>query len=279
MKKLIKKILKWFYFRLRLLIRLNIFKTLYINFKTQSFKDAFKFPIFVYGRLKILSLKGNIIIEVPIKTGMIKIGYKYIDLFPASLLPTQLKIVGNLIVKGNLIVGGGVHLNVDRKLSIMEFGANCTIGGGSFIKSTYYIVCGNNVQITGECVIMDCEMHYVKDIETGIIKKNFGKILIKNNCWINQRTIITKDTVIPEYSITTRNSYLNKDYTNYGTNLLLCGSPAVAKKQKVQRIFNSIKEQEIGLFFRENENDIYFIEEEGKVVHDYNDCYIFSWKY
>ena len=278
MKSTIKKIIRGFYILLRLLVRLNLTKTLYINFKTQSFRDAIKFPIFVYGRLKILSLKGKLIIEAPMKTGMIKIGYKYIDLFPTSLLPSQLNIVGKLIVKGNLIIGGGVHLNVERKYSIMAFGENCTIGGGSFVKSTYNIVCGHNVQITGECIILDSEMHYVRNIETGIIQKNFGEILIGNNCWINQRTVIAKNTIIPEFTIVVRNSYLNKDYTTYGTNLLLCGTPALPKKSKVQRIFNSKKESELELIFRESENNSYVIEDKGIMINDRNNCHIFSWK-
>lgn len=37
--------------------RLNIFKTFYINFKTQSFKVAVKFPIIVYGKCTLLHFK------------------------------------------------------------------------------------------------------------------------------------------------------------------------------------------------------------------------------
>jgi len=277
MKRIIKKILKYTFYRLRLIIRLNLIKTVYINFKTQSFSNAIKFPVFVYGRLKILSLKGDIIIKSPIKTGMLKIGYKYIDLFPNSLLPTQFNLSGNLIMRGNLIVGGGVYFGVERRDAILEFGANCTIGGGSVVKSTYQIICGDNVQITGECVVMDCEMHYVKNIETGTIKRYFDKIEIQNNCWINQRAVISKSTIIPEFSIVTRNSYLNKDYTPYGTNLLLSGSPAVPKNQKVQRIFNNNMERELGVFFRQNQ-DIQFIpEQKGIIDGDYNNSPIFNW--
>ena len=127
-------------------------------------------------------------------------------------------------------------------------------------------------------MIMDCEMHYVRNIETGIIRKNFGKIAIGNNCWINQRTIIAKNTTIPEFSNTARSSYLNKDYTSYGTNLLLCGGPAVPKQQKIQRIFNTTQEVELGKFFRGNMNNNYFIGEKGIIIDDNNDCPLFSWE-
>ena len=106
----IKRVLKFIYSILKLLYRLNITKTIYINFKTQRFSQAIKFPIFVYGPLKIVSLKGDMIFKTSIKTGMVKIGYKYIDLFPASLLPTQFNLIGKLIIKGPLIIGGGIIL-------------------------------------------------------------------------------------------------------------------------------------------------------------------------
>lgn len=192
-------------------------------------------------------------------------------------MPTQFNLSGKLIVRGNLIVGGGVYFGVERKDAIMEFGQNCTIGGGSVIKSTYQIICGDNVQITGECVVMDCEMHYVKNIETGTIKRYFDKIEIRNNCWINQRVIISKGTIIPEFSIVTRNSYLNKDYTTYGTCLLLSGSPAVPKNQKVQRIFNTNMERELGVFFRQNQDIKFITEQKGIIDDDYNNSPIFNW--
>lgn len=277
MIRICRKLIKWLYLRIRLLIRLNLIKTFYINFRTQPFGKAIKFPIFVYGRLKILSLRGNFIIEAPISLGMIKIGYKYIDLFPASLIPAQIKITGKLIVAGNLIIGGGVSFFVEGTHSLMKVGKNCTIGGGSYIKATNNVEFGDNVQITGECVIMDCEMHYVRNIETGLIKRNFGIIYIGANCWINQRTIIVKNSIIPKYSITARASYLNKDYSLYGTNLLLFGSPAIPKDDKFQRIFNINQEAELGNYFRGNMNNLYFKSNEGIIDNDNNNCPLFSW--
>ena len=172
----------------------------------------------------------------------------------------------------------GVYFGVERKEAIIEFGANCTIGGGSILKSTYFIQCGNNVQITGECVVMDCEMHYVLNIETGTINRYFGKIQINNNCWINQRAVIAKNTIIPGYSIVTRNSFLNKDYTQYGTNLLLSGSPAIPKNKKVQRVFDVLTERDVGDFFRRNEEKIFVLKQKGQINDDNNNSSIFNWQ-
>lgn len=257
--KIIKEILLF----IRSLYRSNIVKTIYINYKTQPLKKAFKLPIFIGKNSKIHSLRGNIIIDSEIiRPGMIKIGYKHWDLFPSSYVTTQLTVKGCLVIKGPLIVSGGVHLFV-WKNAFLEIGQNCSVGGGTMLKSISEITIGENTCITGDCTILDSNMHYVKNIETGIIAKKQGKIHIGKNCWINQSSIITKGTFLPDFSIVARGSFLNKDYTSYGTNLFLVGSPAVVSKNKVQRIFNIEKEKALNEYFRRNEGEMEYRDELG----------------
>lgn len=40
---------------------ISLFKTLYVNFRTLPFKQAIKFPIYIYGRVKFYSLEGDIV--------------------------------------------------------------------------------------------------------------------------------------------------------------------------------------------------------------------------
>jgi acetyltransferase-like isoleucine patch superfamily enzyme len=215
------------------------------------FSKAIKFPIYIYKKTKIRSLKGKITINVPIKPGLIKIGYN-IDGISLSMLPVQLNIVGEIIFNGNAIISKGATISVYGELNI---GNCCTIGSGSFIKTMQNISLDDNVQITYDCTIFDCDMHYVKNIETGVIKNNRAPIIIGKNCWINAGTIVSKGTVLPDYSITARNSYLNKDYSKYGTNLFLVGSPAKPLNIKVQRIF-SIKEQyKLNNYFKDHSKE------------------------
>ncbi len=55
--------------------RINIYKTLLMNFANLPFKEACKLPIWVRGKCKIAHLgQGKIIIKGQIKTGMIGIG-------------------------------------------------------------------------------------------------------------------------------------------------------------------------------------------------------------
>ena len=57
--------------------KVNWVKTLYFNFKMFSFSIARKLPVFFYGSIKFTSMKGEIKIKAPIKSGMIGFGQPY----------------------------------------------------------------------------------------------------------------------------------------------------------------------------------------------------------
>lgn len=234
----------------KIMLQLNVIKTLYINFRKLPFLQAIHIPIYVYGHLKIDSLKGRIIINHPIKTGMIKIGYD-IDAAPLASLKSRLIIRGVLIFNGFVLIGKGSVVAVEGEMVI---GNCCTIGSGCLMKSMTNISIGDNCCITYGCTIFDSNMHYVKNIETGIVKKNRAPIIIGKSCWVNAGTIIAKGVVLPDYSITARNSYLCKDYSSFGNNLFLVGSPAKILNVKIQRIFSSKEQNRLGNYFKENPN-------------------------
>ncbi len=258
MKNKIKNILRPIYRFFKLIWILNCYKTIYINFKTQSFQNAIKFPIFVYGKLKICSLKGRIIIDAPIETGMIHIG-KDLDHNPVSLNPIKLNVCtnGKLIFKGRSLISGGSTVTVWSGEIVL--GKNVTLGSGVQIKSVEKIVVGDFSRITALCTVMDTNVHYVKNTKTGEIKRSSAPIKIGSYCWINSGSSVTKGAVIPNYCITVRNTYLNKDYSVLcEANSMLAGTPAKVVASGVQRIFDFEEETRLNKYFNENKDtDVY----------------------
>lgn len=250
MKNKLKTIIKPIYKCIRLFFLLNILKTIYVNFKTQPLSKAIKLPIFVYGKLEIYSLRGKIIIDSPIQTGMIHLG-KDLDHNPVSLNPIKLTIDGILKFNGHSLISGGTTITVWN--GIINLAKNVSIGSGVQLKAYTKIEIGENSQIVALCTVMDTNVHYVKNIKTGEISKSFAPIIIGKNCWINQGSVITKGTIIPDYCIAARNTFLNKDYTNIcEPNSILAGSPAKVIANDMQRIFDFEEETKLNKYFIEN---------------------------
>ena len=244
------KIIRPIYYFVRRLVRLNIIKTLYFNFKMMPIGQAIRLPIYLYGKIRFHGLHGKVTISAPIERGMIKIGYRWHDLWPTSYLPTQLRIDGKLVFDGWAIISGGAAITVVG--AILKLGNLCVIGGGTVIKALKNISIGDSTRITGDCTIMDCDMHFVKNIETGVIKNNMAPIAIGSNCWINSRSVISKGAVIPDFTVAARSSFINKDYSQFGKNLFLVGQPAKPLDIKVQRIMGTTEQHRIAEEFKKN---------------------------
>lgn len=244
-----RKILGKAYRFIREIYRVNYFATIFVNFAFLPFFKAIHFPIFCYGKMRFHYTRGKIIIDGRVTPGMIKIGYRWHDLWPISYLPTQINILGTLKFTGSSIISGGVSLNIQREKAYLELGNNVLVGGGSVLKSMDCICIGNCTRITGGCIIMDSNMHYVKNIDTGVILPYNGTISIGNNCWINYGCVVAKGAIIPDYTIMARNCFVGKDYSEFGSNLFLAGSPAKVKGNNVQRILDSARQSEITRFF------------------------------
>ena len=100
-----KNLLRKTYHLFVLLLKLNIIKTFYFNFKMLPFRQAIKLPFFLYGKICFWQLSGCVELPEKVSVGMIKIGYKWLDLWPLSFLPTQVQNCGRLIFKGKCIFG------------------------------------------------------------------------------------------------------------------------------------------------------------------------------
>lgn len=61
---MIKRLLRPPYRFLRTVLKLNIIATLRVNFSLLSLREAIKFPVYVYGKTFIHSLKGKLYLIV-----------------------------------------------------------------------------------------------------------------------------------------------------------------------------------------------------------------------
>ena len=227
--------------------RLNIFKTFYINFKTQPFKVAVKFPIIVYGKCTLLHLKkGSIKLNNPHFKSVI-IGYN--EGFSNQKCGTRFRIDGSITFNGRAIIC--IDNTIENSGQII-LGNDLYLGGGCKMFCHNKITIGNDVHIAFESTIFDTDFHYIINVSNGLIKKRWKEIRIGNNVWIGHRSAIMKGACLPNYSIVTARSLINKDFGSYPEATVFAGSPAKNIRVGYKRLLDVNIEHILDDWFRQN---------------------------
>jgi acetyltransferase-like isoleucine patch superfamily enzyme len=253
--------------KLIFLIRINWVKTILINFKTLPLKQAVKFPIVILCKIKLLDLSGSITIDGSIFFSKIKIGGK-VDFYPENNLPINFHLMGNLHFRGECLISAGSHILVKSNAKL-DIGEACTFNSGVVIRVLNSCVIGRGTRVTRGCSISDSNFHYIKEIETGKIRKPNGIVRIGEFCWVNPNSVINKGTMLPDHTIVTQGSFLNKDYTNIVPEYsLIGGSPIKIIKQGIQRVFDPIEENKMRNAFIKADNKQDYIVVKSGIFYD-----------
>lgn len=251
--------------------KLNLFQTIWVNFRLLQWKEALKLPIFIYGHYSLQTLSGGGRIKGGIYRGMIRIGMNR-DWFYSSKTRGLLSVPAHtqIVFNGPCFIGNGCTIRMSGQGQLL-------IGSHALITSRVIICCENNItigdyaRITFGCQVRDTNFHYFLDTSKMIIPQRRGKISIGAACWIGNHCVVTKGAKIPDYSLTAQGSLLNKDYLklNEGVDepLFLVGTPAKIKGKGLKKIMIQHHERQIDQFFYENDTASYM---DGK---EYNYSY------
>lgn len=247
------------------LARVKWFRTLYFNFKVFPFKTALKLPVYFYSRVKFISLSGDVVINSPIRRAMVKIGVK-IELGRVVMGISEMNIKGTMVINGAFSTGPDILIYINKD-AILEIGENSYFGSRTRVMVTNKLVMGRYCRFGYESQILDSNFHYMLDIGKNEVKRLNGEIIIKDFCWIGNRSTIQKNTVIPRYTTIASNSLLNRDYSaDIPERSIIGGIPAKLIKTDVIRIFDFKQESKINNYFISNpkvdvykpENEVYF---------------------
>lgn len=194
---------------IRIIRQISFMKTLVFNFKYFSFKEAIRLPIFIYKHTLFYKTKGNIKIkDVPIRTGMIKIGCHNLGTRDIKLERTIIEISGNVIFHGKCNIGSGSHISVGSN-GILTIGNNFSITGNSSIICVKSISFGNDCLISWDNLIMDTDFHKIYNSKGERINDD-KSIVIGNHVWIGCRNTILKGVTVGDGNIVAANSTITK---------------------------------------------------------------------
>lgn len=231
---------------LRTLLKTNIVKTIWFNFKMLPFHQARKLPFFIYGKMTMRSTEGKIILDTngEVHPGMVKVGKN--DYYIAtSVQRTVWNIQGTLVIQGNTRFMMGSYLLVADKATLTIGGDEQIFGTNVRILCFDRITLGKNVRMAWDVQIMDSSFHYIELLEDHSMPKLTSPVVLGDNIWVGNRTTISKGAAVASWTVVASNSLINKDFSNAEPYCLLAGSPAKVKATGMKRIFDEEKEREL----------------------------------
>lgn len=202
-------------------ILLYLLPSIYFNLRYLPFKQALKIPIFLY-KPKFYKLSGKIEIKGKISTGMIKMGFPNVCLYPNDGVVLEIK--GKIIFNGKAFFGNNSKITIGEK-GLFEVGYGIKSSAAIRIICYHYIKLGDNCRFGWEVLLMDTSFHPLKDCENNnFLGKGYAPIIIGNNNWLASKVIVMSGVETPNYCIIGARSLVTKkiDAPEYS---LLAGSP------------------------------------------------------
>lgn len=234
--------------------RVNWLKTIWLNFTVLPFKQAIKLPLLVGRHVEFKGLhKGCIKLNGPVHRFAVWLGvpprypiypnkreYSMYRCSKGSLLEFELGKSSLQIYNGFSIVNNG-HITIGRGLVINQ---HCTI------YCNKEVTLGRNCRIGWNSQILDSDLHLVYDAIDNTISNPIGKVAIGDNVWIANSCHIMKGSIIPDFSIITARSLVNKDFSAYKSKgNVFAGTPAKHIKDGKIRLLDEKYESELKDWF------------------------------
>lgn len=209
--------------KLKKLFSLNIVKTLYVNFYYFPFKTALKFPIFIYGNVKLSQIAGKITVNTPVRSGLLTIGKQNIGTLDHKHVRSIWEVRGEVILDGKVSLGSGSRISVASD-AVLRFGDNFSISGNSSLVCQKDISFGNDCLLSWDILIMDSDFHKILNMQGETVNAP-SPIRIGNHVWIGCRsTILMKGVQVADHSVIAAGAVITKTlpYTHsiYGGNNL-----------------------------------------------------------
>lgn len=213
---------------LRAISKLN-FKTIRFNLRYFKLADALKFPVLISGNVYLRTCEGKIVIEAPLRFGMIEIGYGAVGIFDDKKDRAIWHNMGEVIFERNANIGHGSKISVNKGARL-RMGENFRITANSTIFSSTDISFGKDCLLSWDILVMDSDVHKIMEGEKYL---NPDKpVIIGNGVWIGCRCTILKGTHIPDGSVIAAGTLLHAQLEE--PNVVYGGSP-------VRRLGNPIQ--------------------------------------
>ncbi len=233
-------------YKCKLIFRVNWVQTVYINFKLFDILTAIKFPIFMYNNCRYNG-SGEIKLQKNnVHPGIIKLG---VNIEPSCISKVGVVIINNgqIIIEGSGIIGNGSSVIVNKDATII-LGRNFSMTGDIKIHCFKKICVGKNFSCSWDVSISDTDIHEYINYDTNELLDNSKEIIVGDNVWCCQKSMICKGSIIPSWTTIAAFSLVNKKYS-ISEYSVIGGIPARYLGKKIKRQDMEYIEKLSDLFF------------------------------
>ncbi|WP_461451696.1 acyltransferase [Mucilaginibacter sp.] len=212
----------------KLLGRINL-NTIRFNLKYFPLNVAFKLPVLIGKNVFLHKLKGTVIINGPINTGLIQIGFGKVGITDFKRSRAIWEVEGEVIFNGRAFIMTGCKINVMPNAQLI-IGDDFNMSVECTVITQKKIQIGNRSGISWESILMDTDFHHIYD-ENGIEFNHPKEIIIGDNVWIGFGCTLLKGTEIPSGSIIAANTVVTKKLS--GEKNIFGGNPVRILKSNI----------------------------------------------
>lgn len=209
-----------------------IIPSIIFNLRYLPFKQAIRVPILI-NKGHLYNTDGKIIIDAPIKFGMIRLGFFGGHMYPDNGIHWT-QYGGTIIFKGKCIIGNNSFI-VQGKDSTLIFGDDFLASTSLKIISFKHVEFGNHTRMGWEVLVLDTNFHPLYDIKKEKFKRAYGPIKIGNNNWFATQCKIMNSVTTPDFCIFGMGTIVNRggEFESYCVH---GGSPVRILSHDVMRI-------------------------------------------
>jgi acetyltransferase-like isoleucine patch superfamily enzyme len=173
---------------------------------------------------------GRVVINCPIRPGLIKIGYSGVTIFDYKRSKSVWDVSGLVTFGGKANIGHGAKISVGENGEVY-FGENFILSAeSSIVVSNKRVVFGNDTLLSWNILVMDTDFHVIRDSAGKVINEP-KDIILGSHVWVGCGSVILKGSIIPNDSIIAANSLVSGVLT--GEKKIFGGQPAKELKSEV----------------------------------------------
>ncbi len=213
----------------------SVIRTIWLNFRLLPLRQAIHLPIYIRGKVIFRTTsRGKLIIEAPIKPGIINIG-GYGGPAPTSPYTEFDLTDGTLTLRQNTLICSGCKFLVFNGGRV-DIGADCKILNHVCISAETVVVIEHDCRLTHGVQIFDTSFHFMIS-DNGTVRRNCSPVHIGHHSWLANRVTISKGVTLPPFTTVGQSTLVTKT-PNIEEGCIIAGNPPHIIHKGIRRIYS-----------------------------------------